>query len=154
MSESYYIDPLSDVKSKTIGEDTRIWQFCVVLEGARIGANCNICAHVLIENEVVIGDNVTVKSGVQLWDGVRIEDNVCIGPNVTFTNDLFPRSKQPYHRVETIIRSGASIGANATILAGIVVGESAMIGAGSVVTRDVLPHTVVIGNPAREVRKI
>ena len=154
MTEIHYIHPLSDVKSKSIGENTRIWQFCVILRGATIGSNCNICAHVIIESDVIIGDNVTVKSGVQLWDGMRIEDNVFIGPNVTFTNDLFPRSKQPYKRVGTLIRSGASIGANATILAGVDVGENAMIGAGSVVTKDVLPHTVVIGNPAREVRKI
>lgn len=148
------IHPLADVQSKNIGEGTRIWQFCVVFSGAEIGENCNICANVLIENDVVIGDNVTVKSGVQLWDGVRIEDNVFIGPNATFTNDLFPRSKALYQQLQTIIKAGATIGANATILPGLTIGENAMIGAGSVVTRDVPDGAVVVGNPARLVRKI
>jgi len=106
-----FIHPLADVQAKEIGSDTRIWQFCVVFAGARIGANCNICAQVLIENDVVIGKNVTIKSGVQLWDGLRIEDSVFIGPNVTFTNDLFPRSKvYPKKFLQTIVKSGASIG--------------------------------------------
>jgi UDP-2-acetamido-3-amino-2,3-dideoxy-glucuronate N-acetyltransferase len=145
-----HIHPLADVHSQTIGAATRIWQFCVVLAGARIGANCNICAHVLIENDVVIGDDVTVKSGVQLWDGVRIEDRVFIGPNVTFTNDLYPRSKAyPDSFLQTTVKAGASIGANATILPGVVIGEGAMIGAGAVVTRSVPPHAIVQGNPAR-----
>ena len=146
----FSIHPLSDVQTKQIGSNTRIWQFCVVLPNAKIGANCNICAQVLIENDVVIGDNVTVKSGVQLWDGVRIEDNVFIGPNVTFTNDLFPRSKvHPDHFLQTIIKAGASIGANATILPGVTVAEGAMIGSGAVVTRSVPPNAIVVGNPAR-----
>jgi len=146
----FFIHPLSDVQTKQIGLNTRIWQFCVVLPNAKIGANCNICAHVLIENDVVIGDNVTVKSGVQLWDGMRIEDNVFVGPNVTFTNDLFPRSKaQPEHFLQTTIKAGASIGANATILPGLTVAEGAMVGAGAVVTRSVPPNAIVIGNPAR-----
>jgi acetyltransferase-like isoleucine patch superfamily enzyme/dTDP-4-dehydrorhamnose 3,5-epimerase-like enzyme len=141
---------LADVQTKTIGYDTQVWQFCVVLAGAKIGSNCNICAHVLIENDVVIGDNVTIKSGVQLWDGVRIEDNVFIGPNVTFTNDLMPRSKMyPKAFLQTIIKAGASIGANATILPGLIVAEGAMVGAGAVVTRSVPPHAIVAGNPAR-----
>ncbi|MES1980897.1 MAG: WxcM-like domain-containing protein [Pseudomonadota bacterium] len=144
------IHPLSDVKALDIGEGTRIWQFCVVFAGAKIGANCNICAQVLIESDVVIGDNVTIKSGVQLWDGVRIEDNVFIGPNVTFTNDPFPRSKvRPQQFSQTIIKAGASIGANATILPGLIVAEGAMIGAGAVVTRSVPPYAIVVGNPAR-----
>lgn len=149
------IHPLSDMQSKDIGEGTYIWQFCVVFAGAKIGANCNICAQVLIENDVIIGDNVTVKSGVQLWDGVRIEDNVFIGPNVTFTNDLFPRSKVYLKEtLRTIVKAGASIGANATILSGLTIGENAMVGAGSVVTKDVPAGVVVIGNPARIVRNI
>jgi acetyltransferase-like isoleucine patch superfamily enzyme len=144
------IHPSSDVKSKNIGEDTNIWQYCVVFPQARIGRSCNICAHVLIENDVVIGDNVTVKSGVQLWDGVTLEDNVLVGPNVTFTNDLFPRSKQyPDKFARTLIKRGASIGANATIVAGHTIGENAMIGAGSVVTKDVPANTIWYGNPAR-----
>ena len=144
------IHPLSDVQSQNIGNRTRIWQFCVVLPGAVIGSNCNICANVLIENDVVVGDNVTIKSGVQLWDGVRIEDNVFIGPNVTFTNDLVPRSKvYPKSFLRTIIKKGASIGANSTIVAGHTIGEYAFIGAGSVVTKDIPANTVWYGNPAR-----
>lgn len=149
------IHKLSDVQSKNIGKDTNIWQFCVVLPQAKIGENCNICAHVLIENDVTIGNNVTLKSGVQLWDGVTVEDNVFIGPNVTFTNDLFPRSKvYPEEFARTVIKKGASIGANATVLCGITVGENAMIGAGSVVTRDVPAGELWYGNPARFKRNL
>ncbi len=149
------IHPLADVQSKTIGEGTRIWQFCVVFPNAKIGDNCNICAQVLIENDVVIGDNVTIKSGVQLWDGVRIEDNVFIGPNATFTNDMFPRSKvYPEEFFQTVVKAGASIGANATLLPGITIGENAMVGAGAVVTKDVPAGAVVIGNPAKIVRQV
>jgi acetyltransferase-like isoleucine patch superfamily enzyme len=149
-----FIHALADVKSTTIGAGSRIWQFCVVFAGAKIGANCNICAQVLIENDVVIGDNVTIKSGVQLWDGIRIEDNVMIGPNATFTNDSFPRSKEPYHLLKTVVKAGATIGANATILPGLTIGEKAMIGAGAVVTKDVPPGAVMIGNPSKIVRQI
>ena len=145
---------MSDVQSKNIGAGTSIWQFCVVLPGAQIGAECNICSHCLIENDVIVGNRVTVKCGVQLWDGLRVEDDVFIGPNVTFTNDMHPRSKQyPDAFPETIIRRGASIGANATILPGIEIGEGAMIGAGSVVTKSVAPHLTVVGSPAREIKK-
>ena len=144
------IHTLGDVQSQNIGDGTRIWQFCVVLPKAIIGANCNICAQVLIENDVVIGDNVTVKSGVQLWDGLRIEDDVFIGPNVTFTNDKFPRSKHyPEQFPQTLVRKGASIGGGAVILPNIIIGEAAMVGAGAVVTRSVPDRAVVIGNPAR-----
>jgi UDP-2-acetamido-3-amino-2,3-dideoxy-glucuronate N-acetyltransferase len=144
------IHPTSDVQSITIGEDTKIWQFCVVLEKARIGKNCNINSHVFIENDVIIGDNVTIKSGVQLWDGVEIQDNVFIGPNVTFTNDVNPRSKEyPEVFLRTTVRKGASIGANSTILPNIEIGEFALIGAGSVVTKKVLPQELVVGNPAK-----
>lgn len=143
------IHPLSDVQSKDIGEHTSVWQYCVILPKAKIGCNCNICAHVLIENDVVIGNNVTVKSGVQIWDGVTIEDDVFVGPNVTFTNDLVPRSKQyPECFLKTKVKKGASIGANATIIAGHSIGSYALIGAGSVVTKDVPDYTVWYGNPA------
>ena len=144
-----YIHPLADVQSVYIGEDSRIWQYSVILAQAEIGKNCNICAHTLIENDVVIGNNVTVKSGVFLWDGITIQDNVFIGPNVTFTNDKHPRSKQyPEEFFRTVIEQGASIGANATILPGVKIGKNAMIGAGAVVTKDVPEKAIVIGNPA------
>jgi len=149
------IHPLSDCKNQHIPETTNIWQFCVVLPNAAIGENYNICSHCFIENNVMIGDNVTIKCGVQLWDGIRIEDNVFVGPNVTFTNDKFPRSKQYPERFEnTLIRKGASIGTGAVILCGIEIGENAMIGAGSVVTKDVPPGELWVGNPARFVKKI
>jgi acetyltransferase-like isoleucine patch superfamily enzyme len=147
------IHQLSDVQTKSIGEKTRIWQFSVVLSGAVLGKNCNICAHTLIENDVIIGDNVTVKSGVYLWDGIRVEDNVFIGPCVAFTNDKYPRSKHfPEKFSKILIKEGASIGANATILPGLTLGEHCMIGAGSVVTKDVPPYAVVVGNPAKVVK--
>lgn len=144
-----FIHPLADVQSSQIGEDSRVWQYSVILAQATIGKNCNICAHTLIENDVVIGDNVTVKSGVFIWDGITVQDNVFIGPNVTFTNDKHPRSKQyPDEFLRTIIEEGASIGANATILPGIRIGKNAMVGAGAVVTKDVPENAIVVGNPA------
>ena len=150
MNNNANIHPLSDVQSAHIGAGTRIWQYVVVLPQARIGSDCNICSHCLIENDVVLGDRVTVKCGVQLWDGLRIADDVFIGPNVTFTNDKFPRSKQHPEAFPSIeIDAGASIGANATILPGLRIGRQAMIGAGSVVTRSVPPNAIVVGNPAR-----
>ena len=148
------IHPLSDVQSSQIGENTTIWQFCVVLPGAVIGSNCNICAHCFIENEVILGNNVTIKVGVQLWDGITIEDNVQVGPNVTFTNDKYPRAKQPFELQRIIVKKNASIGAGSVILGGITIGEDAMIGAGSVVTKDVPDNELWVGNPARFVRKI
>ena len=148
------IHPLADVQSKKIGVGTKVWQFCVVLPSALIGENCNICSHCLIENNVIIGNNVTVKCGVQLWDGLRIEDDVFIGPNVTFCNDLHPRSKEyPENLLNTYVHQGASIGANATILPGLTIGEYAMVGAGAVVTRDVPAFATVVGNPARIVNQ-
>ena len=151
MNNMANIHPLSDCKSEHVGENTNIWQFCVIFKNARIGKNCNICANVLVEDDVIIGDNVTVKSGVQLWNGVRIEDNVFIGPNVTFTNEHFSRSKQyPDHFEQTIIKKGASLGANCTVIAGNTVGENALIGAGSVVTKDIPANSVWYGNPIRQ----
>ena len=143
------IHPTADVQSRSVGDGTRIWQFCVVLEGARIGRDCNINAHCLVENDVVIGDRVTLKSGVYLWDGITVEDDVFIGPNATFVNDKYPHSRRPPPEFLRInIRRGASIGANATLLGGITIGEGSLVGAGSVVTRDVPPGTIVRGNPA------
>jgi acetyltransferase-like isoleucine patch superfamily enzyme len=149
----FFKHPQALVESERIGRGTRIWAFAHVLPGAVIGEDCNICDHTFIENDVIVGDRVTVKCGVQLWDGIRLEDDVFVGPNATFTNDPFPRSKQ--HLPEfplTVVRQGASIGANATILPGVTIGRGAMVGAGAVVTRSVPPNAVVTGNPARIVR--
>lgn len=149
------IHHLSDVQSENIGENTRVWQFSVILAGAVIGENCNICAHTLIENDVNIGNNVTIKSGVFVWDGITIEDDVFIGPCVAFTNDKFPRSKHyPEKFLGTLIKSGASIGANSTILPGLTIGKKSMIGAGAVVTKDVPDYAVVTGNPARIIKYV
>lgn len=144
------IHPLSDVQSKNIGENTRVWQFCVILKNAKIGNNCNINCNVFIENNVLIGDNVTIKPGVQIWDGITLEDNVFIGPNVTFTNDNFPKSKNiNFILLPTLVKKGASIGANATILGGITLGENCLIGAGSVVTKNIPANEIWVGNPAK-----
>ena len=145
------IHPLSDVHTSNIGPNTNVWQFCVILPNAVIGDNCNICANVFIENDVMIGNNVTIKSNVSIWDGVTIEDDVFIGPSVAFTNDLVPRSKKyPDNFQKTIIKTGASIGANATIVAGNIIGKYAFVGAGSVVTHDIPSNTVWYGNPAKQ----
>ncbi|QBE64020.1 acyltransferase [Pseudoduganella lutea] len=147
------IHPLADVHSTQIGPSTTVWQFCVVLQGAVIGDHCNINAHCLVENDVIVGDSVTVKCGVYLWDGLRVGDHVFIGPNATFTNDRYPRSKQyPDAFPQTVVEHHASIGAGAVILPGVTIGHHAMVGAGAVVTRDVPPHALVTGNPARLVR--
>lgn len=140
----------SDVQSQNIGRNTQIWQYCVVLPRAIIGSDCNICNNVFIENDVIVGNRVTVKSGVQLWDGIEIEDDVFIGPNVTFSNDHFPRSKKrPKKFATTLVSEGASIGSNSTILPGLNIGKFSMVGAGSVVTKNVPDFAIVVGNPAR-----
>jgi UDP-2-acetamido-3-amino-2,3-dideoxy-glucuronate N-acetyltransferase len=144
------IHPLSDVQTKNIGDETVIWQYSIVLSGAVIGSNCNINAHCFIENDVQLGNNVTVKCGVFIWDGITVEDNVHIGPGVAFTNDIYPRSKHNFELARTILKKGASIGANATIIAGLTIGEYALIGAGSVVTKNVPNNTLWTGNPARQ----
>lgn len=150
--KKFFAHPSADVQSQTIGEGTKIWQFCVVLRRAKIGKDCNICSHVFVENDVTIGDRVTVKCGVQLWDGVKIEDDVFIGPNVTFTNDPFPRSKQYPEQFETThVMKGASIGANATLLPGLTIGQYALVGAGAMVTKNVPDYAKVVGNPAKHV---
>ena len=147
---TYFVHPLGLCESEAIGTGTKIWAFAHILKGAVLGKDCNICDHVFIENKVVVGDRVTIKSGVQLWDNVTLEDDVFIGPNATFTNDLFPRSKQyPQEFANTLVRHHASIGANATLLCGLTIGAYAMVGAGSVVTKDVPPNAIVAGNPAR-----
>ena len=147
---SVFRHPQAICETKKVGPRTRIWAFAHVLPGARIGADCNICDHTFIENDVTLGDRVTVKCGVQLWDGARIEDDVFIGPNATFSNDRFPRSKRrPKAFLTTVVKEGASIGANATILPGITIGRGAMVGAGAVVIASVPPYAVVAGNPAR-----
>jgi acetyltransferase-like isoleucine patch superfamily enzyme len=148
--KNYFVHPNALVKSEQIGDDTRVWAFANVQETARIGSGCNICDHCFVENNVVIGNDVTVKNGVSLWDGLTIEDRVFIGPNAVFTNDIYPRSKV-YHSefVKTLIREGATIGANATVIAGHTVGRYAFIGAGSVVTKEVPDFTMWVGNPAR-----
>lgn len=147
---SFFVHPNGICETDSVGDGTKIWAFAHILPKARIGANCNICDHVFIENDVVIGSNVTIKCGVQIWDGITVEDNVFIGPNVTFTNDIFPRSKvYPDKFLQTKIKENASIGANSTILPGITINKNAMIGAGSVVTKDVPPYAIVVGNPAR-----
>ncbi len=149
------IHPFSDVQTEKIGENTTIWQYVVILSGAVIGKNCNINAHCFIENDVVIGDNVTLKCGVYLWNGVKIGDNVFVGPNVTFTNDKHPRSKQyPAEYKKTIIEEGASIGAGSVLLCGITIGKNAMIGAGSVLTKSVPANQLWMGNPAKYIRNI
>jgi acetyltransferase-like isoleucine patch superfamily enzyme len=146
---SIKIHPLSDVQSDHIGEGTQIWQYAVILKGAVIGSHCNINCHTFIENNVVIGDHVTVKSGTFIWDNISIEDNVFIGPNVVFTNDLRPRSKQHIGYADTKICKGASLGANTTVLAGVSIGKYAMTGIASVITKDVPDYALVYGNPAR-----
>ena len=140
------IHPLSDVQSKNVGDNTNIWQYCVVLKDAKIGENCNICSHCFIENEVILGNNVTIKNGVSLYDGITIEDDVFIGPNAAFCNDKYPKSKNKNFKLEGIlIKKGASIGANAPILPGVTIGENSIIGAGAIVTKNVGANEKIIG---------
>jgi acetyltransferase-like isoleucine patch superfamily enzyme len=147
---NHFVHPRAIVETASVGKGTRIWAFAHVLPGAVVGEDCNVCDHVFIENDVRIGDRVTVKSGVQLWDGLTVEDDVFIGPNATFTNDRLPRSKHPAApRLRTVVRRRASVGANATVLPGVTIGANAMVGAGAVVTHDVPPNAIVVGNPSR-----
>lgn len=145
-----FIHPKAICESLNIGPGTKVWAFAHVLPKAVIGSDCNVCDGVFIESDVTIGNRVTIKCGVQIWDGISIEDDVFIGPNVTFSNDKWPRSKvYPKEFLKTRVCKGASIGANATILPGITIHKNAMVGAGSVVTKDVPPNAKVVGNPAR-----
>ncbi len=149
-----YVHPRALVESEDIGAGTRIWAFAHVMPGASIGADCNVCDHTYIDTGVVVGDRVTIKSGVYLWEGMFVEDDVFLGPQATFTNDRFPRSRQPWTCEGITIRRGASVGAGAVVVPGITIGERAMVGAGAVVVADVEAQTVVVGNPARAVRRI
>lgn len=151
----FFIHPLADVTASKIGDNTKIWQFVVILPNAVIGSNCNICANSFVENDVILGNNVTIKNGVYIWDGIQIEDNVFVGPNVTFTNDKYPRSKSfPEKFQNIVIRSGASIGAGSIILGGVEIGQDSMIGAGSLVVKNIPPNELWYGSPAKFVRKI
>lgn len=151
---NYKIHPTAEVQTIYIGEGTSIWQFCVILKDAVLGKNCNICAQCFIENEVIMGNNVTLKNGVYLWDGITLEDNVQIGPNVTFTNDKYPRAKKPFSVQRTLIKKNASIGAGSVILGGVTIGENALIGAASLVTKDIPDNELWYGNPAQFKGKI
>lgn len=149
------IHPLSDCQNKCIPDNSNIWQYCVVLPGAKIGENVNICSHCFVENDVKIGNNVTIKCGVQIWDGIELEDNVMIGANVTFTNDMFPRAKNSnWTLLRTKVCKGATVGAGCVILPGITIGERAFVAAGSVVTKDVPAGELWMGNPAKFYRKV
>lgn len=148
-NKNIFIHSTSQVDSTEIGEDTKIWQFSVIMKGSRIGKNCNINFSCFIEQGVILGDNVTVKSGIYLWEGIECEDDVFLGPNVVFTNDIYPRSKNYKEPVKTLIKQGASIGANSTILAGVKVGKYAMTGIASVVTRDIPDYALYYGSPAK-----
>jgi len=150
VTETYIAHPDARVESPRVGSGTRVWAFAHILPGAVVGRDCNVCDGVFIENDVLVGDRVTIKCGVQLWDGLRVEDDVFIGPNATFSNDRYPRSRQrPESFAQTVVKQGASIGANATILPGLTIGQNCMVGAGAVVTRNVPPNAIVLGNPAR-----
>jgi acetyltransferase-like isoleucine patch superfamily enzyme len=149
------IHKLADVHTTKIGDNTNIWQFCVILAQAKIGKNCNINSNVFIENKVSIGDNVTIKCGVQVWDGITIENDVFIGPNTTFTNDKNPRSRNKNFKIKkTLVKKGASIGANVTILTGLIIGTNSLVGAGAVVTKNIPDNEIWIGHPARFYKKI
>ena len=150
MEKDFFVHPNALVESESIGAKTRIWAFAHVLKGAVIGEDCNLCDYVFVENEVKIGSRVTIKNGISIWDGLEIEDEVFLGPNAAFTNDMFPRSKRHSgNYLKTLLKKGASVGANATILCGITLGKYCLVGAGSVVTKSVPDFALVTGNPAR-----
>jgi UDP-2-acetamido-3-amino-2,3-dideoxy-glucuronate N-acetyltransferase len=150
---SVFVHQLASCESDDVGPRTRVWAFAHVLAGARIGADCNVGDHAFVEGGAVVGDGVTIKNGVLLWSGVTVEDEVFLGPGAVFTNDASPRApypKGPAGWLPTLVRRGATVGANATVLSGLTIGCWAMVGAGSVVTGDVPAHALVVGNPARQ----
>lgn len=150
MQKKYFVHPNALVESEDIGEKTRIWAFAHVLKNVKIGEDCNLCDYVFVESGVKIGNRVTIKNGISLWEGLTIEDDVFLGPNAVFTNDMFPRSKRHSGQfLDTLIKQGASVGANATILCGITLGKYCLVGAGSVVTKSVPDFALVTGNPAK-----
>jgi acetyltransferase-like isoleucine patch superfamily enzyme len=148
--KNYFVHPQAICESNNIGKNTRIWAFVHVLNDVKIGEDCNLCDYVFIENGVKIGNRVTIKNGISVWNGVILEDDVFLGPNCVLTNDMYPRSKG-YHseNIKTLIKKGASVGANATIICGNTLGKYCMVGAGAVVTKDVPDFALVVGNPAR-----
>jgi UDP-2-acetamido-3-amino-2,3-dideoxy-glucuronate N-acetyltransferase len=152
ISDAVFVHQQALCESSEVGARTRVWAFAHVMEGARIGSDCNICDHVFVETGAVIGSGVTVKNGVLVWDGVTIEDDVLIGPNVVFTNDRVPRAwikKERDQFLPTVVRRGATIGANATIVCGTTIGTMAFVGAGSLVSRNIPPYALAYGNPVR-----
>jgi UDP-2-acetamido-3-amino-2,3-dideoxy-glucuronate N-acetyltransferase len=154
LDPSVFVHPQGLCETDEVGPRTRVWAFAHVLPGAVVGADCNVCDHAYIEGGARIGDRVTVKNRVLVFDGVTVEDDAFLGPAVVFTNDFVPRAhvkKGPDEFLPTIVRTGASIGANATIVCGTTIGAHALVGAGAVVTRDVPAHAVVVGNPARAI---
>ena len=153
LDPSVFVHPSALCESDDVGPRTRIWAFAHVLAGARVGADCNVGDHAFVEGGAVVGDSVTIKNGVLLWSGVTVEDEVFLGPGAVFTNDASPRAafpKGPAGWRATLVRHGATVGANATVLSGLTVGRFAMVGAGAVVTADVPDHALVVGNPARQ----
>src|SRR5437867_8013635 len=148
--KEYFVHPSALCESDKIGKNTRIWAFSHVLKDVVIGEDCNLCDYTFVETGAVIGNRVTIKNGISIWDGVTIEDDVFLGPNCVLTNDIYPRSKVHFAEYQkTLIKQGASIGANATILCGIIIGRYCLIGAGAVVTKDVPDFALMAGNPAR-----
>jgi len=152
--ETAQIHPTALCESESVGPRTRVWEFAHVMPGAVVGADCNVCDGVFVEGGASVGDRVVLKNGVMVWDGVTIHDDVFVGPGVTFTNDRTPRAgrwrrEEPFST--TTVQSGASIGANATILCGISIGRSALVAAGATVSGNVDAHALVAGAPARRV---
>lgn len=144
-----FVHPKALVETRAIGPGTRVWAFAHVMKGAVVGSDCNVGDHAFIENDVTVGDRVTIKNGVAVWNGVTLENDVFVGPNAVFTNDLRPISRGEFHLGRTRVKCGAAIGANSTVICGNTVGRYALVGAGSVVTKDVPDHALVYGNPAR-----